>query len=142
MSSAVTKADLDKLEKSLDGYFKRTNKQSENIDKQFQNVNTQFEGVDKQFDTLTALMSGFAEDTKAQFDDIKFRQSVHDIKFEKIEQELREQNKKYNHLVNTIDGFIGRIDRYETELAARDHKIARLERWIEELALTSGVRLT
>jgi hypothetical protein len=45
-------------------------------------------------------------------------------------------------LLNTIDGFIGRIDTYETELAAKDHKIERLERWIQEIASKSNIQLT
>lgn len=44
--------------------------------------------------------------------------------------------------MNTIDGFISRIDRYETELIARDHEIARLKRWITEIAEKTGVKLT
>lgn len=33
---------------------------------------------------------------------------------------------KYDHLINTIDSFVGRIDKYETELAARDSQFERL----------------
>ena len=44
-------------------------------------------------------------------------------------------------LTSSIDGFIKRIDHYETEQAARDHKIDRLERWIEEIAKKTGVKL-
>jgi hypothetical protein len=45
------------------------------------------------------------------------------------------------HYVTRIDGFVGRIDNYEIELAARDHKIERLERWIQQLAEKSKVEL-
>lgn len=84
--------------------------------------------IDKRFDDLTALMSQFANDVQRKFEE-------HDDEFRKL-------NQKYDHLLNTIDGFIGRIDRYETELAARDHKIDRLERWIEQIANKTGVSLS
>ena len=92
------------------------------------------ERMDKRFDDLTALMSEFANDMNARFDQ-------QDARFDRIEEELREQNEKYDHLVTTIDGFIKRIDDYEIENAARDHKIDRLERWIKAVADQAGVKL-
>lgn len=84
--------------------------------------------LDKRFDELMAVMSRFADDTQARFAEIERRLDEHDAKFDR--------------LLNTIDSFIARIDTYETELAARDHKIARLERYIEVLAEKAGVDLT
>lgn len=59
--------------------------------------------------------------------------------FTKVNKRLDELDEKYDRLVNTIDGFIGRIDKYETELAARDAKIDRLERWIIEISKKTKV---
>jgi hypothetical protein len=84
--------------------------------------------LDKRFDELAALMSGFANDVQVKLSD-------HDDEFRKL-------NEKYDHLLSTIDGFIGRIDNYETELVARDHKIERLERWIQEIAAKANISLT
>ncbi len=104
--------------------------------------------IDRRFDDLTALMSQFANDVNARFDqqdarfdqqDARFDQQV--ARFDTIEEQLRLQNEKYDHLINLIDGFVSRIDRYETELAARDHKIERLERWIRQIAKSANVDL-
>lgn len=46
-----------------------------------------------------------------------------------------------DNFTNTMDTFIKRIDHLESEMAARDHKIDRLERWIEEIAKQTGVKL-
>ena len=104
--------------------------------------------IDKRFDDLTALMSQFANDVNARFDqqDARFDQQdawllKHDARFDRIEEQLTKLSDQYYHLVSTIDGFIERIDRYETELLARDHKIERLERWIEQIATKTGVKL-
>jgi hypothetical protein len=35
------------------------------------------------------------------------------------------QEKKYDHLISTLDSFVGRIDKYETELAARDSRFEK-----------------
>ena len=45
----------------------------------------------------------------------------------------------YDRLLNTVDLYIGQIDKYETELAARDAKIDRLERWIIEISKKTEV---
>ena len=63
-----------------------------------------------------------------------------DTRFTKIEQDILGEKTSMNSLVNTIDGFIGRIDKYETELAARDHKIMRLENWLTEISKVTGVK--
>ena len=42
--------------------------------------------------------------------------------------------------MNTIDGFLARIDHYEVELAARDAEIARLREWVEAIAKKTGVK--
>lgn len=105
--------------------------------------------MDKQFDNLTALMSNFANEVYARFDqqdarfdqqDIRFDQQ--DVRFDRIEERLDKLEASHNRLLNTIDGFVKRIDDYETEMAARDHKIDRLERWIEQIASKTGVKLT
>lgn len=91
--------------------------------------------IDKQFNDLTALMSNYANDVNARFDQIDTKLDEHDKRFEELDF-------KFDRLLNTVDALIKRIDTYETELAARDHKIERLERWIELLAEKAGVKLT
>lgn len=105
--------------------------------------------IDKRFDDLTALMSEFANDVQIKFDKIDNKLIEHDARFDqqdarfdRIEERLVRLEESHNKLMNTIDGFIKRIDDYETELVARDHKIERLERWIEQIAAKTGVKLT
>jgi hypothetical protein len=37
-------------------------------------------------------------------------------------------------LINTIDSFIGRIDKYETELAARDSQFEKPLTWARKVS--------
>ena len=49
-----------------------------------------------------------------------FMQQV-DNRFTGLEQNENQFNLKFDRFVGTIDGFIGWIDKYETEQAARDY---------------------
>lgn len=90
------------------------------------------EKIDKRFDDLTEILNIFANDVNTRFSKIEGR-------LDGVDLELRKLNEKYDHLINTIDGFISRIDHYETELAARDAEIARLRAWVEAIAKKTGV---
>lgn len=92
------------------------------------NTDKKLDAIDKRFDEVLSAMSQFADDTNIQFAEIK--------------QEISALKTSHDRLLNTVDGFVGRIDKYETELAARDHEIARLKRWINEIADKTGVKLT
>lgn len=125
--------------------FKKLDKKIDTLDKKF----------NKRFDELMTVLNGFASDVDNRFNKVEARLDSHDVRFDglegslfKIEKKLeahdaefRKQNAKYDHLVNTIDSFIARIDTYETELAARDNKIERLERWVQEIAKKTGVSM-
>lgn len=47
----------------------------------------------------------------------------------------------YNHLINTIDSFVGRIDKYETELLARASQFERLLAWARKVSEKTGIPL-
>ncbi len=47
----------------------------------------------------------------------------------------------YEHLIGTLDTFLKRLDNIEADNAARDAQLARLERWIEQIAVKTGVKL-
>ena len=61
-----------------------------------------------------------------------------DKKFEQIEDKL---DKRFDLLTNIIDGYASKIDTYAQEMAAMDHKINRLEKYIQVLADKAGVDL-
>ncbi len=62
-------------------------------------------------------------------------------KFSEVEKRFDIQDVKYDHLINTIDGFIGRIDRYETEMAVRDSQFERLLSWARKVSDKTGIPL-
>lgn len=69
-----------------------------------------------------------------------FMQNVDD-RFSTIEKEVIDLKESHNRLLNTIDGFVGRIDRYETELAARDSQFERLLTWARKVSEKTGIPL-
>lgn len=77
---------------------------------------------DDQFTRLFRYIEEFRAETNERFEKMATKESV-------------------DRLTNTIDGFLKRLDDYEVELAARDSKINRLEKYIEVLAEKAGVDL-
>jgi hypothetical protein len=61
--------------------------------------------------------------------------------FIEVNNKLATMDQKYDHLINTIDSFIGRIDKYEIELAARDSQFERLLIWARKVSKQTGIAL-
>lgn len=97
--------------------------------------------IDKRFDDLTQILGKFANDVNDRFDGLESRIIKVETKQLEHDKEFVILNNNYDRLLNTIDGFLARIDNYETEQAARDHKVDRLEKWIEIIAKETGVKL-
>lgn len=89
--------------------------------------------------TQKQLDKALAKQTTEIIDVLQTFMEQVDKRFNKVEQDIADLKKSHDRLLNTIDGFIDRIDKYETELAARDAKIDRLERWIKEIAKKTDV---
>ncbi len=66
--------------------------------------------MDKQFDDLTVLMSKFADDVSARFDQQDARFDQQDARLDRIELRLDKLEASHSRLMDTIDGFIKRID--------------------------------
>ena len=61
--------------------------------------------------------------------------------FIEVNNRLDEQDKKYDRLINTIDGFLSRIDKYEIEMAARDNQFEKLLSWARKVSEKTGIPL-
>lgn len=46
-----------------------------------------------------------------------------------VDDRFNEQDGEYSNLIDTIDGFISRIDKYETEASVHDSQFERLLAW-------------
>jgi predicted ATP-dependent protease len=74
-------------------------------------------------------------------DDIDEVLDLMKVFMKQVDERFSEQEKKYDHLITTIDGFIGRIDKYEIELAARDAQFQRLLDWARKVSKKTGIPL-
>jgi len=83
--------------------------------------------VDKAVTDLSEIISTFAQQV--------------DTRFNKVESELSELRESHHRLLNTIDGFVGRIDRYETEQLMRDNQFNRLLDWARKVSEKTGIPL-
>ena len=62
-----------------------------------------------------------------------------DARFNKVEQEIVDLKASHQRLLNTIDGFVSRIDHYE--IAARDNQFNRLLAWARKVSEKTGIPL-
>ena len=64
-----------------------------------------------------------------------------DERFNKVESDIAQLNQKYDHLINTLDAFLKRLDNMEADNTARDAHLERLDRWLHQLADKAQVEL-
>ena len=60
---------------------------------------------------------------------------------QQVDERFNDMDKKYDRLINTIDGFLSRIDKYETEMAARDNQFEKLLTWARKVSEKTGIPL-
>ena len=83
--------------------------------------------VNKAVDDLSQVIQSFAQQVNERFDRLEKR-------VDKLEQ-------SFERLQSTLDTFLKRLDDIEKDNAARDAELARMRRWIEQLAQKTGVKL-
>lgn len=87
--------------------------------------------------------SDLKEALDSGFDNIYKKLTKHfDERFDVIEDDIKDLNKKYGHLITTLDAFLKRLDDIEANDAARDVQLARHEKWLEQIAAKTGVKLS
>jgi septal ring factor EnvC (AmiA/AmiB activator) len=64
-----------------------------------------------------------------------------DERFNRIEERLEKIEKSHDRLLNTIDGFVKRLDEVETEQLARDRQFDRLVAWAHKVSEKTGIPL-
>lgn len=90
--------------------------------------------VDKAVTDLSEIISTFAQQVDIRFNRLE-------TKVEKIEKELSDLRESHLRLLNTIDGFVARIDHYETEQLMRDNQFKRLLEWARKVSEKTGIPL-
>ncbi len=90
--------------------------------------------VTKAVDDLSGVISGLAQTMHGELVEIKSDISV-------LQLDVSDLKKSHEKLLNTLDAFLKRLDDIEIDNHARDAQLARLERWIEQVAAKTGVKL-
>ena len=81
--------------------------------------------------------------TKDDLDKLALKLIEHIDKGNKeLKQEIEKIDEKYNQLLTTLDAFLKRLDNIEANDAARDMQLARHDRWLEQIATKTGIKLT
>ena len=62
-------------------------------------------------------------------------------RFDNIDDQFKYVKKELNDLRSVVDGYAGKIDSYSLEMAAMDHKLRRLEKYIQVIADKKNIDL-
>lgn len=65
----------------------------------------------------------------------EFRHSI------EVKLDEKASQKSVDSLTNSVDSYAAKLDTYTMEMAALDHKMSRLEKYIQLLAAKAGVDL-
>jgi septal ring factor EnvC (AmiA/AmiB activator) len=90
--------------------------------------------VQEVVDDLSKIISQLAQNMHSELTDIK-----QDVKT--LQGDVTYLKKGHDKLLDTLDHFFKRLDETEADNTARDAQLARLERWIEQVAAKAGVKL-
>jgi septal ring factor EnvC (AmiA/AmiB activator) len=98
--------------------------------------------IDIKIDVSVARLEQKIDQAVTDLSDIiaNLAQSMHGELVE-VRKEIVDLKASHNKLLNTIDGFLKRIDNYETEQTARDAQFARLLEWAREVSDKTGIPL-
>ena len=111
--------------------------------------------VDKAVTDLSEIISTFAQQVDTRFNKLETKVDAIDTRLENVEikvislesrlehveHELLELRESHHRLLITIDGFVARIDRYESEQLARDNQFNRLLEWARKVSEKTGIPL-
>lgn len=142
MSEYVTKAELkdalkaqtEEITSVLRDFMGDVAGRFDKVDEKFDQIDAKFEQVDARFDTLEQRF-----DTLEQRFDIS--EARNNDEFVALNQRIESLEHKFDRLLNTIDGFVARIDRYETEQTARDSQFEKLLIWARKVSEKTGIPL-
>ncbi len=120
---ATRKDIIDNLMVTLDKFTRRIDSHNANQsarDIRFEKIDGRLDKMDNRFEMLTFNI---------------------DTRFNKIELEIVDLKKTLDHLMTTLDKFVGRIDDYETEQTARDSQFEKLLDWARKVSKKTGIPL-
>lgn len=94
--------------------------------------------VNKAVDDLSEIIAGFATQVDERFDKLETRIDVIELRLANLELRM---DQRFSKLLDTVDGFIKRLDESEVESAARDAQFERLLEWAREVSAKTGIPL-
>ena len=118
-----------------------TDSSTQDLDRISAEMHQGFELLHKDIDDVMEILHTFIEQVDSRFTKVEASQFRLESKMNELSQEVADLKQSHNRLLNTIDGFIGRIDRYEIEQAARDSQFERLLSWARKVSAQTGIPL-
>jgi hypothetical protein len=101
--------------------------------------------INKAVTDLSEVIASFAQQVDERFNALEQRVDIFEFKtearFDAVEKRLDGHDARFDHLLNTIDSFMGRVDHYETEQVACDRQFERQLEWNHKVSVKIGIPL-
>ncbi len=108
----------------------------EYLDQKFTRIDERFERIDERFGSIDKKFSNIDK----KFDNVDKRLIVIESRLENLEENKADKS-DINNLLNAIDAYAKKADTFFQEMVMLAHKVDRLERWIQQIAKATGVKL-
>jgi septal ring factor EnvC (AmiA/AmiB activator) len=93
----------------------------------------------KDIEEVLSTLQDFAQHIDERFNLVDQQFDNANERFDTIEKEIIELKESHNRLLNTIDGFVARLDNNETEQAASDYQFQKLLDWARMVSKKTGI---
>lgn len=109
---------------------------AERVDQRFELIDQRFESIDQRFQMIDHRF-----ESQEQFN-VKLMNKFNklDGRLTRVEETMATKD-DIHRIENSLDGYASKIDTYAMEMAAMQHKIDRLEKYIQVIAQKTGVDL-
>lgn len=114
--------DYSELVDFLGKNFDKIEKRFVDIDKRFVSIDKRFDNVDKRFDTIDSRLVN----VETKLDDL---------------QENKADKKDVTNLLDAVDSYAAKSDKYSQEMTVASYKVERHEQWIHQIADKVDVKL-
>lgn len=92
-------------------------------------------------DSIAEIINSFVGQVDERFNQVDVRLINLESNMSEVKQDVAYLKASHDRLLNTIDGFIKRIDSYETEQSSRDAQFERLLAWARKVSKKTGIPL-
>ncbi len=121
--AVATRKDIDEVLEITKGFMQAVSERFDKVDERFEKIDERFEKIDERFDKIDYTLANI------------------ESRLTSVEENMTELRSAHERLLVTIDSFISRLERYETELTVQNRQFEKLLEWARKVSAKTGIPL-